>query len=59
MEKEKVQQYPREPAHHRNLKNPCECGARWETDGTGYKMDHILPCAYLESVEYGASRELR
>ncbi len=55
----KENQTPVEPKHHRDLSEPCECGARWEADGRGYKMDHILPCSYLESVEYGATRELR
>ncbi len=49
-----------DPEHLKSFDTPCEaCGAKWYRDSNGIAtMDHIQPCAYLESLEYGGTKEI-
>jgi len=51
-----------DPKHLQSFDQPCEaCGAEWEHDNkydSTMVMNHGQLCAYLESHEYGGTKEL-
>lgn len=49
-----------DPPHHRDENEPCySCGAKWVRDDHGLTMEHKQPCEFLESIQYGGTKEVR